>query len=185
MKNLFLIAVLVATASLSAQAQSLVNFGIKAGPNFSSFTGGKNIDYSSRTSFHAGVVAEIKAFPNMSIQPELLYTSQGAKVDGIGDFNLDYVSIPVLAKFYVVSDKVSFEVGPQFSFLVDDRQKAWNGIVGSGDKSSFDFALAGGVGINITQHFFGQARYTVGLTEASKYADIKNVVFQVSLGYMF
>lgn len=185
MKNLFMTAVFILAATFGAQAQSLVNFGIKAGPNFSSFSGGKNIDYSSRTSFHVGLVAEIKALPNMSIQPEILYSSQGADVKGIGDFNLDYVSIPVLAKFYILSDKLSLEAGPQFSFLVDERKAAWNGITTSADNNSFDFALAGGVGLNITQSIFAQARYTIGLTEATKDADIKNAVFQVSLGYMF
>ncbi len=184
MKNLFLSALLVFTGALTTQAQSLVNFGVKAGPNFASFNGGK-IDYSSRTSFHVGLVAEIKALPSMSIQPEILYSSQGAKVDGIGDFNLDYVSVPVLAKFYIFSDKLTLEAGPQFSFLVDERKAAWNDVTTSGENNSFDFALAGGVGLNITQSFFAQARYTVGLTEASKNADIKNSVFQVSLGYMF
>lgn len=184
MKNLIIVVALLLSATVT-QAQSLVNFGIKAGPNFSSFNGGTNIDYSSRTSWHAGLVAEIKAFPNMSIQPELLYSSQGAKVDGVGDFNLDYVSIPVLAKFYIISDKISLEAGPQFSFLVDERKQAWNDITTSADNNSFDFALVGGLGLNITQSFFAQARYGIGLTEATKDADIKNAVFQVSLGYMF
>src|SRR5690606_396714 len=112
MRKLFITAILALSATFTTQAQSLVNFGIKAGPNFASFNGGRDIDYSSRTSLHAGLVAEIKAFPNMSIQPELLYSSQGADVDGIGDFNLDYISVPVLAKFYVISDKLSFEAGP-------------------------------------------------------------------------
>ena len=173
------------TTIASVQAQSLVQFGIKAGPNFSSFNGGNNIDYSSRTSFHAGLVAEIKALPSMSIQPEILFSSQGAKVDGVGDFNLDYVSIPVLAKFYILSDKVSLEAGPQFSFLVAERKDAWNGISTSAENNSFDFGLAAGLGLNITQSIFAQARYTIGLTEATKDADIKNSVFQVSLGYMF
>lgn len=185
MKNLFITSVLVFATTLTVQSQSLVNFGVKAGPNFASFNGGTEIDYSSRTSFHVGLVAEIKASPNMSIQPEVLYSSQGAKVDGIGDFNLDYVSVPVLAKFYILSDRLSLEAGPQFSFLVDERKAAWNGITTSADNNSFDFALAGGVGLNLTQSFFAQARYTIGLTEASKNADIKNAVFQVSLGYMF
>lgn len=185
MRKLFFTAILALGATISTQGQSLINFGIKAGPNFASFNGGTDIDYSSRTSYHAGLVAEIKAFPNMSIQPEFLYSSQGADVDGVGDFNLDYISIPVLAKFYIVSDKVSLEAGPQFSFLVDQREQAFNGITTSKDNNSFDFALAGGLGLNITQSFFAQARYTIGLTDISTEADVTNAVFQVSVGYMF
>ncbi|MBF6607249.1 MAG: PorT family protein [Flavobacterium sp.] len=185
MKNV-LIAAIILLGNIAVNAQSLVNFGIKAGPNFANFNGDSEIDFNSRTSFHAGLVAEIKAFPNMSLQPELLYSSQGAKVDGMDDFNLDYVSIPVMVKYYILSDKLSLEAGPQFSFLVDERDEAWDGITGNEpDNNSFDFALAGGVGLNITQSLFAQARYTIGLTEASKDAEIQNAVFQLSLGYMF
>src|SRR5690606_13158772 len=155
MKKALLTAVFILTCSIAANAQ-LLRFGVKAGPNFANFNGG-DIDYSSRTSFHAGAVAEIKATTNFSIQPEILYTSQGADVEGIGDFNLDYVAVPVLAKFYILTDKLSLDVGPQFSFLVDEAEESF-------ENELFDFALAGGLGLNITNSFFVQARYTVGLT---------------------
>lgn len=178
MKKLIVAAILVIAGATNAEAQ-LLKFGVKGGVNFANFNGGVDgIDYSGRTGFHAGAVAEVKLFENFSIQPELLYTSQGADVDGIGDFNLDYVSVPVLAKFYIVTDKLSLEVGPQFSFLIDEAEESF-------ENESFDFAAAGGIGLNITKNFFAQARYTIGLTEASKDAEVKNAVFQVSVGYMF
>ncbi len=178
MKKLIVAAILVIAGATSAEAQ-LLKFGVKGGVNFANFNGGVDgIDYSGRTGFHAGAVAEVKLFENFSIQPELLYTSQGADVDGFDDFNLDYVSVPVLAKFYIVTDKLSLEVGPQFSFLIDEAQEEF-------ENETFDFAAAGGIGLNITKNFFAQARYTIGLTEASKEAEVKNAVFQVSVGYMF
>ncbi len=177
MKKQIFIAILFLVSIYSSDAQ-VIRFGIKAGPNFSSFSGGVDgIDYSSRTSFHAGVVAEVKV-GNIGIQPELLYSSQGADVDGFGDFNLDYVSVPVLAKFYLLTDKLSLDVGPQFSFLIDEAEEAVN-------SKSFDLALAGGATLNITNSIFAQARYTIGLTEASEDAEVKNAVFQLSVGYMF
>ncbi len=177
MKKLLLIAVFILSSSLAANAQ-LLKFGVKAGPNFATFSGGDDIEYSGRTSFHAGAVVEIKATTNFSVQPELLYTSQGADVDGYGDFNLDYVSVPVMGKFYILSDKLSLDVGPQFSFLVNEAEESF-------ENESFDFALAGGLGLNITDSFFAQARYTVGLTEVSKAAEVTNTVLQFSVGYMF
>ena len=178
MKNLILAFIAIIGISATSQAQ-LLKIGVKAGPNFSNFSGGiKEIDYKSRTSFHAGLVAEIKVLENFSVQPELLYSSQGAKVDGIGDFNLDYVSLPVMAKFYVVTDKLSLEAGPQFSFLVNDSQAAY-------DNQDFDFGVAGGLGLNLTKSIFIQARYVVGLSEVSKYAEVKNSTFQLSAGFMF
>lgn len=162
----------------AAQAQAF-KFGIKAGVNFANFSGGiDEIDYSGRTSFHAGLAAELGIGPKFAIGPELLYTSQGADVDGVGDFNLDYVSVPVLAKIYIVPDTFSLDIGPQFSFLVDEAEEAF-------ENESFDFAVAGGATLNITKSFYAQARYVWGLTEASKEAEVKNTVLQLSLGYNF
>ena len=76
-------------------------------------------------------------------------------------------------------NKLSFEAGPQFSFLIDDN------VGDQFESESFDFAAVGGLGLNITDNIFAQARYVVGLTEASKDAEVKNRVIQVSLGYRF
>jgi hypothetical protein len=176
MKKALLATVLILSCSLAANAQ-LLRFGVKAGPNFANFSGG-DFDYSGRTSFHAGGVVEIKATPTFSIQPELLYTSQGADVEGVGDFNLDYVAVPVMGKFYIMSDKLSIDVGPQFSFLVDEAEESF-------ENESFDFALAGGATLKITDSIFAQARYTAGLTEVSEEAEVTNTVLQFSVGYMF
>lgn len=176
---------LLICASFGANAQFL-RFGVKAGPNFSNFNGGVDgIDYSGRTGFHAGALVQLKLLENFAVQPELLYSSQGADVEGVGDFNLDYVSVPVLAKFYVISDKLSIDVGPQFSFLVDDSKTVFNELSGSESGESFDFALAGGLGVNLHRNIWVQARYTIGLTEATSNAEVKNAVFQVSAAFVF
>ena len=174
-KVLCLIAIL---GSMTVSAQAL-KFGIKAGPNFANFSGGiSEIDYSMRTSFHAGLAAEIGLTDKFAISPELLYTSQGADVDGVGDFNLDYVSVPVLAKIYIFGSTLSVDVGPQFSFLVDEAREAY-------ENESFDFAVAAGLTLNITKSFYAQGRYVWGLTEASRTAEVKNTVLQFSVGYNF
>lgn len=185
MRKIFFALAMIAGINSSAEAQ-IVRFGIKAGPNFANFSGDvNNINYKSRTSFHAGIIAEIKTVGNFAIQPEVLYSSQGAEVDGVGDFNLDYVSVPVMAKYYILADKLSLEAGPQFSFLVNERDEAFTDITTKGDNNAFDLALAGGVGLDITNSFFAQARYTIGLTDASEDAKLQNAVFQLSLGYKF
>jgi len=186
MKKLIILAFLI-VGSLSANAQ-LLRFGIKAGPNFSDMDG-KDYDSKTRTGFHFGAVVEIKASPNFSIQPELLYSMQGSKVkvSNLKDENInyDYVTVPVVLKYYILSDLLSLEAGPQFAFLVNDNANKFN----LGDSNTFDFSVLGGLGIDITKHIFGQARYVVGLTDASKDAivnkDIKNKVIQLSVGYKF
>jgi len=50
---------------------------------------------------------------------------------------------------------------------------------------TFDFAAVAGLGYNITDHFFIQGRYVLGLTEVSNDADVTNRVIQLSVGYKF
>ncbi len=163
----------------SLNAQTL-KFGLKAGANFANLEG-NNVEGSTYTSFHFGALMEVKLLENLSIQPELVYSSQGTKIDeaAFDDINYNYITVPVLAKFYLTKNKLSFEAGPQFSFLVNED------VAAQFEGETFDFGIAGGLGYNITEHFLLQARYIAGLTEASRNADVTNRVIQLSLGYRF
>ncbi|PTT04955.1 PorT family protein [Flavobacterium sp. HMWF030] len=187
MKRIILAAVMFIATSATIQAQ-LVQFGVKAGVNFASQTGDafptQNIDKEGITSYHVGVVAEVKLLEKFSIQPELLYSTQGATykfADAQEDFKnkLAYLSIPVMAKIYMTKS-LSLEVGPQASFLLSQKND-----VRFDDAKTFDFALNAGLGLKITKSIFIQGRYSLGLTEASSDADIKNSVVQLSAGFMF
>jgi opacity protein-like surface antigen len=180
MKKLILLTMVLFAFSATSNAQA-IRFGLKGGANFATLDG-SGIDSDNITSWHAGALVELNLFQNFSLQPELMYSSQGAKVDGAGDFKLDYVSIPVLAKFYLISDVLSLEAGPQFSFLVND---SYDNILGDLENESFDFAAVAGLGFNLTDSFFAQARYVIGLTEANKDAEVTNKVIQLSVGYRF
>lgn len=83
MKKTFLFAIVAMLFSFNLNAQSL-KFGVKAGVNFSNYSGtGVNTD--ALTSFHAGLVTEIKVFKNFAIQPELMYSTQGASLNSLGN----------------------------------------------------------------------------------------------------
>jgi hypothetical protein len=180
MKKLIFILAFFAFGITQTYAQML-KFGLKAGANFASLDGDGVEGLDTYTSFHFGALLEVKVFENFSIQPELLYSSQGAKVDSeaFDDINFNYITVPVLAKFYLISGKLSLEAGPQFSFLIDDN------VGDQFESESFDFAAVGGLGFQFTENFFAQARYVAGLTEASKDAEVKNRVIQVAIGYRF
>ncbi|MEG0849314.1 MAG: porin family protein [Flavobacterium sp.] len=188
MKKILLAAVLFLATSATIQAQ-LLQIGVKAGVNFASQTGdaglnGVAFDKDGITSYHAGLVAEVKLLEKFSIQPELLYSTQGATYkfkDAQEDFKnkLAYLSIPVMAKIYMTKS-LSLEVGPQASFLLSQKND-----VRFDDANTFDFALNAGLGLKITKSIFVQGRYSLGLTEASSNADIKNSVVQLSAGFMF
>ncbi|MBE8728010.1 porin family protein [Flavobacterium hungaricum] len=186
MKKIILAAVLFIATSAAVQAQFL-QVGVKAGVNFASQTGDAYMqdvafDKDGITSFHAGLVAELKLLDRFSVQPELLYSTQGATYkNAINEFKneLGYISIPVMAKFYL-TDSFSLEVGPQASFLVSERNE-----FDVKDAETFEFGLNAGLGFKITKNFFIQGRYGLGLTEASKNADVKNSTVQLSAGFLF
>ena len=169
------------------QAQ-LVKFGIKAGLNYANQTGSDitinsgNYDKEAITSYHAGLVAEIKLTDGFSVQPELLYSTQGATYKyAATEFKneLGYLSIPVLAKFNL-NKTVSLDLGPQASFLLSERND-----FDVENAETFEFGVAGGLTLNVTKSIFLQGRYVLGLTEASKDADVKNSVVQISAGFKF
>lgn len=179
-KILFLLAITIGSFSANAQG---IDLGIKAGANFSNFSG--DIDSDGITSFHAGAVLELNIVPIFSIQAEGLFSSQGATYKDTAleiaeDINLDYISVPIMAKVYILPDRLSVMAGPQFSFLVNDAEEAF-------ETKSFDLAASGGVELKIIAGLFAQARYNVGLSNVSDSddVDVKNNVFQLSVGYMF
>ncbi|MBX9808496.1 MAG: PorT family protein [Flavobacteriaceae bacterium] len=180
MKKPILITALLFIMSFSTQAQ-LLQIGAKVGLNYANFSG-TDIQTDAITSYHAGLIAEIKLLDKFAIQPELLYTTQGASYkDGINEIKneLGYIAIPILAKIYL-SKSFSLELGPQASFLLNEKNK-----FDAKDPNTFDFAIDAGLSFKITKSIFMQGRYVLGLTEATKDAQTKNSVLQFSAGLMF
>jgi long-subunit fatty acid transport protein len=202
MKNIILAAVAVFGFTF-ANAQE-VKFGVKGGINLSSFTGDVE-DPSSKVGFQAGGFAEIKLTDEFSIQPELLYSLQGAKRDesGFGYFskstlNLSYLNIPVMVKYYVI-EKFSFEAGPQIGFLLSAKEDIEGNAYGEStsekvdvkdELKSMDFGVNFGAGYDFTENISAGIRYNFGLSNIADFGDgdnrkIKNSVFSLSIGYKF
>jgi Outer membrane protein beta-barrel domain len=179
--TVFVVIALLFTLQNFAQKSEIMRLGLKAGINYTNYTG-SDVNTDAITNFHAGLLTEIKILKNFSFQPEIMYSSQGAEINNLGDQlknELGYISIPVLAKFYL-NDELSFELGPQASFLLSERNE-----VTTNDSNTFDFAVVGGLSYKLGKHFFVQGRYGLGLTEAKRDADVKNSVLQASIGYFF
>ena len=158
-----------------------VKFGAKAALNIANLTGDVD-DASSLTAFQVGAFAEFKVSEKFAVQPELMYSAQGADSDG-EKLNLNYINIPVMAKFYVAKS-FNLEVGPQIGFLVSAKSE------GEDIKdfvSSTDFGLNFGAGYDFTENLSAGLRYNLGLSNVNEEGDgsIKNSVFSVSLGYKF
>lgn len=158
-----------------------VKVGIKGGLNYANFTA-TEIQTDAITSYHLGMLLELGITKSVALQPELLYSTQGASYDNVlGEFKneLGYVSIPFLLKINL-SESLSLEAGPQASFLLSKKDE-----FNLKDYNTFEFGGAGGLGLQLTDNLFIQARYILGLTEISKNAQAKNSVFQLSAGILF
>ncbi|MDT0644308.1 porin family protein [Zunongwangia sp. F363] len=206
MKKSVLIIALAIFGVTGMKAQEFVQFGIKGGANFSTFTGDGIQgfeDPDSRTSFNVGVLAEIPLIEDrFSIQPEVLYSAQGFDIsddqqDNIFDvddnveYQLDYISVPVLAKIYLV-DGLSVEAGPSFNFKVneeiDNAPLQDGGDTDVSDVSAVqDFEIAGAAGLEykFNNGFFIQGRYTYGFSDVVEDYDVHNSVFQAGIGFFF
>jgi len=166
-----ILSIVLCTAFGFSNAQS-VRFGVKGGLNVSNFTGYQE-DVKSLTGFHIGGFTELKLKKKFAIQPEFLFSTQGTIVEGFnGDSNstikLNYLNIPVLAKYYI-ADAFTFEAGPQIGFLLSAKNQ--------GDDihdfyKTLDFGLNLGCGYEFTDNISLGVRYTVGLTNV---ADNSNV----------
>ncbi|KUJ61824.1 hypothetical protein AR687_11450 [Flavobacteriaceae bacterium CRH] len=174
-------------------AQS-TRFGVKAGLNLTTFAGGNYYDANSLVGFHVGGFAEIKIIEKLAIQPEVLFSTQGAKFDGgfDGDWDtkLNYINIPVLAKFFITK-QFTVEAGPQIGFLVSAKE---DGQDAKDFYKSTDFGFNFGAGYNFTDNLSVGLRYTVGLSnigdyetdDTEEYLDSpKNSVLALSLAYKF
>ena len=75
MKKVLFFVVVLATMAITSQTQAQVKYGVKAGLNLSRFT--ENFE-TMKPGFHAGIYAQVKLHPMFSIQPEVLYSMQGA-----------------------------------------------------------------------------------------------------------
>lgn len=132
MKKILLSAVVVFTFGLT-NAQD-VSYGVKGGLNLSNLSGDIE-DTKSLFGAHVGAFAEIKITDKFSVQPELLFSMQGAKqeytyFESFEGFTitetekttlkLGYLNLPIMAKYYV-SDKFSLEAGPQIGFLLSAK----------------------------------------------------------------
>jgi len=185
MKKILLVSTIVIFGLSNSMIAQNVDFGLKTGLNISNFTGG-DVGKNSLFGFHVGGFAEFKLNEKFSLQPELLYSTQGTEVENLVKIKVDYLAIPLLVKYYL-SEKFSIEAGPQASFLVNDKAEFDDSSIPDADidASSFDFGLNAGLGYNFNSNLFAQVRYNYGITTVGENPDVKNSVFQMSLGYKF
>lgn len=172
MKKVLLSAVAIMAFGVAAQAQDM-KFGVKAGANFTNFGG--DYDGDGKTGFYVGGLVDFGISGNFHIQPELLYSNEGAE-----DASLDFIRIPVMAKYYLM-EGLSLQAGPEIAFKVGGDEGIDEGT------KSLDFGIGAGVAYELPMGVFFDARYNLGLANISDFdpVDINNTGFMIGAGYRF
>lgn len=176
-----------------------VKYGIKAGLNLSNISNDMTFDpeFSMGAGYHVAALINLhwgqrtaSSLPGTGLwglQPEIMYTNNTVKSNG-GDIKLNYIKVPVMLKIYPLS-ALSFEVGPEFSYLLSaspksvktdgatvkvSQCKGFNFGAGAGAAYEFDFGLMIG------------ARYSMNFTDLGKNLKWKNnSTIQISVGWLF
>jgi hypothetical protein len=185
--SLFVFALFLGALSFAQDAR----FGLKGGLNVATTTNSQGGERGSRLGLNAGVLAHIHLDPMWAIQPEVVYSSQGAKytvLDGEHELALNYINIPVQVQ-YMFNNGFRVQTGPQVGFLATVKDKlngAETGIFSSDDFKSVDFSWSVGLGYQGASGLGIDGRYNFGLSNINDAgtATVHNNVFQIGLFYL-
>ncbi|HEY6503726.1 MAG TPA: porin family protein [Chitinophagaceae bacterium] len=174
----------------AANAQN-VNIGIKAGLNLYTINSDNNTNYDTKAGFHLGLLGHIHMAKQFALQPEIVYSAQGAKytTDGVETkINLGYINVPVMFQ-YMFDNGFRLQAGPQVGFLINAKAETNNVSADIKDNlNGIDFALGVGAGyVNPASGFGIDARYNLGLSDINDESPVKstNRGFQVGVFYLF
>lgn len=178
---LFIAAGILFTIQASAQK---TEFGLTAGylninasstANSSAF--GDQEESSKASGFYLGVLADISLSEEFYLQPSVVYGNAE-------DSNI--ISIPILAKYFLLDSGFNLLAGPQLTIIIDD-------LPGTVKAAGVDLGF--GAGYDFNNNLFLQAKYffeltnrfddtVMGLPEGAEF-DYNVNTFFVGLGYKF
>lgn len=207
--NLLCALVLFMTASfgvLHAQDENITTeFGVKGGFNMSNFLSDDDeaTDENILYGFNAGVYATLPISDFVAIQPEVLFTTRGSKLEynsdvasGDAKFKLNYIEVPLLVRVNITKN-FNLQAGGYASYLVSskltgDGAAEFNEDIDTDDLNKFDAGIVAGVGVDFSPISIG-LRYNYGLTTIGKertvagttytFPDAKNSNFSLYLSY--
>jgi len=181
-------ALLLLTVNAGAQH---VNVGIKGGLNLYNIKNDNGAKYETKAGFNLGLIGHIHLDKQLALQPELVYSAQGAKYTTAGvetKLNLGYINIPVLFQ-YMFDNGFRIQAGPQVGFLV--TAKSETGDVKTDVKDNLkavDLGLGMGISyVNPATGFGIDGRYNLGLSNINENSSVKstNRGFQLGVFYLF
>ncbi len=201
-----LMCLLVATTGWAQES----SVGIKGGFNLSSLTTDGNDDSNLNLGINVGVFNKIALTKSVAIQPELLYSMKGTRInydessfaEGDSKFNLHYIDLPVKLVFNL-SEDFEFQVGPYVGYLIGANTETDATVMDAFnidsenelDRENFntiDYGVTAGLGFDLDPLIIG-ANYSLGLNQVAKkdkapeeiLDNAKNSVIQVYVGIKF
>lgn len=168
-----------------------ISGGVKAGLNFSNQNvdwDGSNIDTEVKVGIHLGGYMVVTLNEKFGIQPEILFSMQGAKFpDYDGKTNFNYLNVPILAR-YQINEMFSVHAGPQIGFLLTaNTEEDGDKFDQKDDFDGIDIGGAIGVGAEWPSGLSCGARYVLGFSQISQdvedIGEFKNRVFQLYAAY--
>ena len=190
MKTILSVALATILFTATATAQN-VNIGIKGGLNITNLNDDNGTTYDSKIGFNVGLLGHIHLAPQLALQPELLYSLQGAKytVSNVEtNINLGYLNIPLNVQ-YMFDNGFRLQAGPQIGLLMNAKSETNNVKTDIKDNlKTVDFGVTAGLGYVHPASGFGvDARYNLGLTDISESdaSKLTNRGFQIGVFYLF
>lgn len=209
MKKIFLTVVIITLMAGIAGAQdnstdlrSKLQFGLKAGVNFSNVYDSKNQEFNAdfKAGFAAGAFLAIPIGEYFGLQPEILFSQKGYKATGTiliipyeYTHTTNYLDVPLLFALKP-SEHVTLLVGPQYSFLISQKDVFKSGGLTVNEEQQFDndrsvLCFLGGVDFILNQ-FVLSARAGWDLQNnngdgTSSNPRYKNVWYQATFGFKF
>jgi hypothetical protein len=186
----------------SSDMRDKLQFGMKAGANFSNVYDSKNQEFNTdfKVGFAVGAFLTIPIGTIIGLQPEILYSQKGYKVSGTfltADYKFthttSYIDIPLLFALKP-SPIVTLLAGPQYSFLIKQKDVFTSGSFTAEEEQTFKndrsvLCFVGGIDFTLNQFVVGaragwdlQNNNGDGTTTNPRY---KNVWYQATLGFKF
>lgn len=195
----------IAQSTSTTDNREALSFGLKIGTNYSNVYDSENQDFvaDAKFGFATGIFATIPFGKFIGIQPEILYSQKGFKSSGtyLGSTysmtrTTDFIDIPLLFAVKPI-EQVTLLFGPQFSYLMKQKDDFTGGTISSTQQQDFDnnnirkniMGLTGGADLNVGNLVIGlRAAWDVKNNEGdgtSTTPRYKNMLYQATLGYKF
>ena len=204
MKKFLIVSFVVLFAAAVLPQSAAATVGVKGGYAWSNlkFAGATDIPTLTDIKNPVGGIYFSIGLGLFSIQPEILYIRQGARMEALPDWmedRVDYIQVPLLLKIHVLPGPISPMIygGPYGAYLLSAKGVAFIGGVNQSTDikdqiKSTDYGVVFGGGIDFRLPVIklsAEVRYNLGLANVAKNPDpgmsvkTKSLMVLVGIGF--